>query len=350
MSRFRAVLAKLALAGGGLFAALVAAELGVRLLEHAGILRVGSIVYPPVAYTSPMRISENPRLLWELDPESPLVNTAGFRDREVGTERARGTSRIVALGDSVTFGRGVPLAQTWVKVLEHALNETSPEAVRYEVLNFGVGGYNTDQEVELYRSKARRYHPDLILVGYVLNDPLGAAETMRFLAGAAPSTDGEAAQAPPPKARSESNRSLGSSLLRLVRDRLDNLDRGGSPREPPFPQKFHGDPGRWRVVTRALKELAELAAEDQTPVVLVILPLLLDFDEYPYVSVHAQVAEEARRHGLRVLDLQPELVGLSPETLQLTPGDSTHPSAAGHEAIARSIEAYLRASGLLPDA
>ena len=58
----------------------------------------------------------------------------------------------------------------------------------------------------------------------------------------------------------------------------------------------------------------------------------------------------ARRHGLSVLDLQPEFVGLSPETLRLTPGDTTHPNSAGHEAIARTIEAYLRASGLLPDA
>ena len=64
--------------------------------------------------------------------------------------------------------------------------------------------------------------------------------------------------------------------------------------------------------------------------------------------MHAQVAEEARRHGLNVLDLEPEFANLALDSLQLTPGDSTHPNAAGHHAIARSIESYLRARGLLP--
>ena len=52
------------------------------------------------------------------------------------------------------------------------LNATTPRGVpRYEVLNLGVIGYNISEIGERLRSIGMRYDPDLILYGYVLNDP-----------------------------------------------------------------------------------------------------------------------------------------------------------------------------------
>ena len=41
------------------------------------------------------------------------------------------------------------------------------------MLNFGVTGYNITQVVERLRTLGLRYEPDLLLYGYVLNDPQG---------------------------------------------------------------------------------------------------------------------------------------------------------------------------------
>lgn len=40
------------------------------------------------------------------------------------------------------------------------------------MLNFGVCGYGTAAELELYDSRVRGYQPDLVLLAYVLNDPI----------------------------------------------------------------------------------------------------------------------------------------------------------------------------------
>ena len=39
------------------------------------------------------------------------------------------------------------------------------------MLNFGVPGYNTVQEVALLRYKALKWKPRIIILGYILNDP-----------------------------------------------------------------------------------------------------------------------------------------------------------------------------------
>lgn len=118
--------------------------------------------------------SANPRLVYELDPGHRVpfldaeVSAQGLRDREFSVEKPPGVFRIAVVGDSMTFGWKVPLEDSFPKRLESMLNERGPR--RYEVLNFGVPGYNTSQEAEVVREKALAFHPDLLIVFYVGND------------------------------------------------------------------------------------------------------------------------------------------------------------------------------------
>lgn len=120
------------------------------------------------------RKSDNPYLRYELIPKTESgkvsVNSAGFRGREYSPAKPAGTFRVIMLGDSETLSLMLPLEDTLPAQLENLLNQKSG-GMRYEVLNFGVEGYNTFQELELLKAKGLEYNPDLVILNYVLNDP-----------------------------------------------------------------------------------------------------------------------------------------------------------------------------------
>ncbi|MCX8064863.1 MAG: hypothetical protein N3G21_06785, partial [Candidatus Hydrogenedentes bacterium] len=98
--------------------------------------------------------SNNPKLMYELRPNAEVshiikINSHGFRDYEFTKEKPPNTFRIIVVGDSVTFGWRQRLEDTYPKILEKKLNEVFSSRIKIEVLNFGVGGYNAEQEAEL---------------------------------------------------------------------------------------------------------------------------------------------------------------------------------------------------------
>jgi len=98
------------------------------------------------------------------------INSDGFReDKDYPVSKPKDVKRIVIMGDSYTFGWGVEIEDSWPKVFERMLNENS-DKVRYEVLNFGVPGYNIAHEVELYLTKAKKYDPDYVIFASLSND------------------------------------------------------------------------------------------------------------------------------------------------------------------------------------
>lgn len=99
------------------------------------------------------------------------TNSIGLRDRELTRPKPPKTHRILFSGDSVTFGTGVDVRDTFVKALENRLNRHAKPGWRFEVVNYGLGGYNTRQELELLKeTRAMQYEPDLVLLGVVMND------------------------------------------------------------------------------------------------------------------------------------------------------------------------------------
>jgi lysophospholipase L1-like esterase len=96
------------------------------------------------------------------------INSQGLRDREFPFEKGPGTLRILAIGDSWTFGAGVEASQAWPKILEERL-KGGPVPV--EVMNAGVAGYETYNEAAYYRRDLRKFEHDVVLVAlYPVND------------------------------------------------------------------------------------------------------------------------------------------------------------------------------------
>lgn len=98
------------------------------------------------------------------------ISQAGLRDRDFAATADESVTRIVAVGDSFTFGWGVPLEDAWPKVLEQELNRGG--TTRSEVINFGFPGASPVDYAWMAKTAIRHFHPDLLLIGTLQGDDL----------------------------------------------------------------------------------------------------------------------------------------------------------------------------------
>jgi len=178
---------RIALALCGLAAALLAAEVGVRvmnaredeaLFDRARLAAGRPLPKGPVSLGDLIRASEIPDLIYELRPGLERVdyvgaavstNADGFR-RTTPTGPATDTTyRVLGLGDSVMFGQGVSDGREYLGRLEKNLQRDDPSR-DWQLLNAAVPGYNTAQQVAYLKARGLAFEPDLVLVGFVSND------------------------------------------------------------------------------------------------------------------------------------------------------------------------------------
>lgn len=107
---------------------------------------------------------------FQMDGYTIRTNSDGYRDREYSDE-VRSGKNIIFIGDSVTFGSGVNLEDTFTKVVERGLDGVY-------CMNWGVGGYDLlDNIGNLRHGNFRNYKPKAIVYSYCLNDFSSASRT-----------------------------------------------------------------------------------------------------------------------------------------------------------------------------
>lgn len=94
-------------------------------------------------------------------------NSKGLRDVEHPYKKRSDVYRILVLGDSYTEGVDVELTDTFSKRLEILLNA---RGLFCEVINAGVGGYGTDQELIFLTREGWKYDPDLVIVAFTIDN------------------------------------------------------------------------------------------------------------------------------------------------------------------------------------
>jgi len=94
----------------------------------------------------------------------------GFRDRDRPLAKPAGAFRIVALGDSFTYGEGAPFDETWVSGLEQRLRARSGIGDRLDVVRLGMPRYFPGAEQLVLEHYGLPYQPDLVLVAVLPND------------------------------------------------------------------------------------------------------------------------------------------------------------------------------------
>ena len=238
--------------------------------------------------------------------------------------------RVVALGDSYTFGWGVDDEHTYPAQLARLLRGTSG-LENVSVLNAGVPGFNTMQEASYLASRWDELRPDLVVLGFVMND----AEPPRI----APRDPGERF--------GEASLWLWEELL-LRTEQTDGWITSRAQRQRSYLLQFQPDTPESTVCRRSLEAIAARCAENSVPLLLFIMPDMTVLpknpgDEYRFEEIHRVALAWGEELGLPTVDLLPLFEGADRAAMQV-PGDG-HPSAIAlgmrAEAIAGPVAAAL---------
>jgi lysophospholipase L1-like esterase len=260
------------------------------------------------------------------DPDASLsyrINALGFRGPETTLAKPPGRFRIVGLGDSFTFGTGVRVEHTFLAVLEKRLAEAQG-AEGIEVLNLGVMGFDTPQEVALLRQLGLELGPDFVVICFFLNDARGGAVHARF--NAAPGRPGALWRS--------------SHLLELVAWQLERR-RQVSRLVSDYERSFAADAPGWVAARRALAEAAGLAQHEGFDLALTIFPVLWQLSgDYPFRAIHETVRREAEGLGIAVHDLLPAFQGHDGPELWVHPTNQ-HPNEIAHAIAGESLARFL---------
>ena len=258
------------------------------------------------------------------------VNSRGYRDLERSIPAAPGVRRAVCLGDSFAWGVGVLFDDVWPQRLERLLARERGES--WEAVNLGERGLNTVQEASKLAAEGLAYRPDVVVLGYVLNDSEdeNAAEARRAADWV------EEGTRPISAPRSLLDR---SALIRTVRTRLTATIENRR-RIEGFRSMYAPDYAGWAAGRQALRTMGGLCRERGVPLVVAIFPLFgnpLDA-RYPFADLHARVEQAAGESGARVVDLLPHYRGLDWRLLVVDGAADEHPNEIAHRIASLAIE------------
>lgn len=257
------------------------------------------------------RVSDDPEQVFTHSPATRAhlmgvdvrINSHGLRGREIDYPKPFGTRRVLMLGDSLTFGWGVTEAEVTSLVVERILNDKNPRE-SWEVINGGVGNYNTRLEVHYLVKEGLRYAPDVVVLNYFVND------------------------AEPDPRYSGNFINMHSAAWVFFANRLDvlwrRLTRRGS-WDDYYRRLYREDAEGWRGARAAILRFGEICRQHGMRCLIVYQPELHQLDPYPFVDAQRAVAAVADEAQIPFLDLLPALRGLDPRTLWVSVED-THPN------------------------
>ena len=267
--------------------------------------------------------SDNPKIGHVHKPGSEMelmnvtvsINSDGFRDREYPVEKGD-AYRIIALGDSLTFGWGVEQEDTFQYILEELLSKSGS----VEIINFGTGNYNTEQEVNLFFEKGVKYNPDKVVLFYFIND-----------AEAAPGKSGLWF--------------LGySHLISFYWSRINSLMNNvfaSKSFTDYYSALYAEDQEGWRNSKKALLELKDYCRERGITLQVVLLPELHDTENIIFGEVYDKIALFLEQSGIDYMSLAKLFQGHGNQMELWVSYDDAHPNKLAHGKIAVSLVEFI---------
>ena len=269
------------------------------------------------------------------------INSAGVREREALTEpKPAGQRRVICVGDSFTFGWGVPEEQGWVRMLEDELRSAGDDV---RTVNCGAAGtVCIDEYVDGLRQRFARFEPDAVVLTICLNDLMGS--------------DGLLVLGPPVDTGSVLlDRILGAAghgPLALspnhdwVQDLMDmpEVYPDGTPNPRFGADKPFAAMWSQGVPQKSLREAKAWCDSRSIPFMVILWPFLQGLGEgrhYPFQKIHELLAADLDQAGIPLLDVTSVLESTDHEALWVTPAD-THLNPTAHRLALPAIHAFVR--------
>lgn len=95
------------------------------------------------------------------------INSHGYRGKEFNEKKPAGMIRIMAIGDSFTFGVGSTDDETFAALIEKGIID---KGVRVEVINAGVGHASTVRHWDNLQKIHLQYKPDMVVLFFDMTD------------------------------------------------------------------------------------------------------------------------------------------------------------------------------------
>ena len=254
--------------------------------------------------------------------------------------KEEGVFRIIAIGDSYTFGDGVYAEDAYPQRILARLRAQQP-APDIEVVPWARRGWNTDQELRSIRPHLDELDPDLLLIGFTLNDaePSEVADRELLRKNILPRSPSTA------PGRWLRERSV---LFGSLWDSLENIRLR---RElATYYRSLHGDGPGVAACRRALKAFKRIARQREIPLLVVIFPIFdsqLDH-RYRYSDSHKAILDRLEALNINAIDLLPYYQGLDARRLAVSPFTDPHPNELAHRIAADVILKHLKKKRLIP--
>ena len=277
------------------------------------------------------------------------TNSWGLRDREYGA-KSEDKFRVYALGDSMVFGFGVKVEDTFPRFLEKDLQEKHGRPV--EVINGGVPGYGTMQALELLKTTVDTVKPDLITISIAIFNDI--VDNIKFSKGP------HLRDRPPGKLQQLRawlrQRSQLYLMLRRYRASVSGARMMRIHASDPSVETEKG----FDLTEQSLASMASIAAERGIGFAVIINPAhkqtsqrrwlgtleqyALSTDDYARAEPNLRLQQYAESEGIPVLNLLPVFEEGDRSELYFR----EHWKAPGHRFVAEQISAFLSDHRLIP--
>ena len=236
-----------------------------------------------------------------------VINEWGHHDTEFPEKKPDGELRGLMLGDSVTMGYGVTYPETFSARLEARLAATDDKYATHNMINTGVHGYSTYQELVVLE-RSLRFEPDFIVVGFCMNDVTepfvadadyggvgldyhGVTQTQSALVGWLVNDTGFGRL-------TQRWAQRGKQLEREKRHEIFSVvEMSRVARDDPK----YGE--AWDVVLEYMGRIYDAAEREKLPVVLAVFPFVHQLHDESARGPNRILAEHAAKYGVEVVDL-----------------------------------------------
>jgi len=250
------------------------------------------------------------------------TNSLGLRDKEYDVSHT--TYRILAIGDSFTYGYKLKNVNSWPKKAEAYLQKNGYANV--EILNGGRPGTDTRWQYQFFTKYTSKYSPNMVVIAFLINDCTSLCSNCG-----------------PVKLKNAFDAAIkdnsGIFKLYLARYiRLAYLKYGmtkNTIKEYHIPYKNHAK--EYQDCKDAFLAFKKASDNKHFKLIVVIYPMLYHLDkQFPFSDIHEQMISFFESVGIKAYDLTAAFYGFKDVDLWISDDDS-HPNKIANEIAGKKI-------------